>query len=115
MSFYSNKDSAPLSPFSRPSDDFEETENMLNSTDELPCTNIDQGPMVQDLPDEFEGQSCSREDVLLQLRDRDQWQNEHMKQRPVMYNVVIIKGTLPRVFSFQLQVYSTVLTIAHGI
>lgn len=92
VSFYSQKDCTPISPFTQPSDDFEETDNTFNSNSELHCTDGSQGPMIQDLPDELEGRSCSREDVLLQLRDRVQWQNDHMKQRPVMYNVVIIKG-----------------------
>lgn len=90
---------------------------MLDAEVDSPCTNGNQGPMVQDLPDELEGQPCSREDVLLQLRDRDQWQNDHMKQRPVMYNVVVIKGTSLPAPSFQLECLrgSPLLTIDHGI
>lgn len=91
-SFYSQKDCSPISPCTRPSDDFEETEDVIDSSSGLHCTDGFGSPMNQDLPDELEGRSCSKEDVLLQLRDRDQWQNDHMRQRPVMYNVVIIKG-----------------------
>ena len=55
-------------------------------------SDINLEPMLQDLHDELEGRVCCRDDLLLQLRERKQWQVEHMTQRPVMYNVVVIKG-----------------------
>jgi hypothetical protein len=94
VAFYSNKAAVPPCPCSQASDDFEETENPSGDR-QTSSSNINLEPMLQDLPGELEGQTCCRDDILLQLRDRHQWQVEHMSQRPVMYNIVIIKGMHP--------------------
>lgn len=95
VSFYSNKTAAPKCPCARASDDFEETEVQAFGDRQVPSNDINLEPMLQDLPGELEGQACCKDDVLLQLRERDQWQVEHKSQRPVMYNIVIIKGVFP--------------------
>lgn len=94
VAFYSNKAAVPPCPCSQASDDFE-IENPSGDR-QTSSSSIDLEPMLQDLPGELEGQTCCKDDVLLQLRDRHQWQVEHMSQRPVMYNIVIIKGMHPQ-------------------
>lgn len=92
VSFYSNNAAVPKCPCNRASDDFGETEMLTSGVLQASVSDINLEPMLQDLPDELEGRVCCREDLLLQLRERRQWQVEHLSQRPVMYNVVVIKG-----------------------
>ena len=93
LSFYSNRSAAPKCPCSRASDDFEATDMPPAGASHASTSDINLEPMLQDLPDELEGQVCCRDDLLSQLRERERWQIEHMSQRPVMYNVIVIKGT----------------------
>jgi hypothetical protein len=92
VSFYSDLQRPPVSPFCQPSDDFQGTEELSGHGVHPSPNDNGNGHMTQDLPDEAEGQAYSTDDVLVQLRDREQWQNDHLRERPIMYNVVVIKG-----------------------
>lgn len=92
VSFYSDLHHPPASPFCQPSDDFQCTEELSARGIYPPPNDNENGHMIQDLPDEVEGQAYFKDDLLLQLRDREQWQNDHLRERPIMYNVVVIKG-----------------------
>ncbi|KAJ9102948.1 hypothetical protein QFC19_004504 [Naganishia cerealis] len=96
-SFYSDLKAPPVSPYSRPCDDFQTSD--ASSTHEHAYSSNDSAnvPMNQDLPDEVEGQAYSTDDLLLQLRDREQWQNDHLPERPIMYNVVVIKESFAEI------------------
>ncbi|KAJ9127823.1 hypothetical protein QFC24_000107 [Naganishia onofrii] len=97
VSFYSDLQHPPVSPFCQPSDDFQGTEEVSAHGIHSSPNDNGNGHMIQDLPDEAEGQAYSTDDVLVQLRDREQWQNDHLRERPIMYNVVVIKESFAEI------------------
>ncbi|KAJ9125148.1 hypothetical protein QFC22_000102 [Naganishia vaughanmartiniae] len=97
VSFYSDLQVPPGSPFSQPSDKFQSVDEMSAQGIEPVLNDTETGKMVQDLPDGLEGQVYSADDLLLQLRDRKQWQNDHLRERPIMYNVVVIKESFAEI------------------
>ncbi|KAJ9108767.1 hypothetical protein QFC21_000087 [Naganishia friedmannii] len=78
------------------SDDFQSAEE-LSAHGVHPPSENENGLMIQDLPDEAEGQAYFADDLLVQLRDREQWQNDHLRERPIMYNVVVIKESFAEI------------------